>query len=135
METGGPPVRGELLSLWRPGPDLSDAERTAWETPAYRVALGVELVAHLEPIVDSERLYVGFCVRSPELAELLAGAILRENVGAAPARAHPGMPQDLACDVILPCRPHTPDAEVDHAVLAATKAAHAFFCASPPRRG
>ena len=49
-------MRGELLPLWQPGSDLGDAERAAWETPAYRMALGVELVAHLEPIVDSARL-------------------------------------------------------------------------------
>ena len=65
---------------------------------------------------------------------MLAGAILRENVGAATARAHPGMPQELVCDVILPCRPDMSDQQVNHAVLAATKAAHAFFCASLPKR-
>ncbi|SRR5579884_3796144 len=109
-------------------------ERAAWETTAYRLALGVELVAHLEPIVDGERLLVGFCAGSPELAGLLADAILRENVGAAPARAHPGTAQDAACDVILACRPGAPDEEVNHAVLAATKAAHVFFCSAPVGR-
>lgn len=95
----------------------------------------MELVAHLEPIVDSERLYVGFCGHSPELAELLAGAVQRENVGAAVARAHPGMEQDHACDVVLACAPGATDEQVNHAVLAATKAAHAYFCGAPVGRG
>jgi hypothetical protein len=99
------------------------------------VALGVELVGHLEPIVDTDRLYVGFCGHSAELAELLKEAVLRENVGAAVARAHPGMDQDAACDVILACRPNATDEEVNHAVLAAVKAAHAFFCGAPLGRG
>lgn len=123
------------MPLWLPTPDLDAEARAAWRTNAYRIALGVELVAHLEPIVDPDRLYVGFCAASAELAELLAGAIRRENVGAAPARAHPGMAQDTACDVILPCRPDATDEEIDHAVLAATKAAHAYFCGPPPERG
>jgi hypothetical protein len=90
-------------------------------------------VAHLEPIVDEERLYVGFCVRSQELAALLAEAVRKENVDAAVCRAHPGMAQPDACDVILPCRPDAPEEEINHGVLAATKAAHVFFCAQPPR--
>ena len=110
-------------------------ERDGWQTVAYRLALGVELVAHLEPIVDPDRSYVGFCAQSPKLAELLAGAVMRENVGAAVARAHPGMAQDAACDVVLACRPDATDEEVNHAVLAATKAAHAFFCSKPVGRG
>ncbi len=118
-----------------PAPDLDEEARAAWRTNAYRVALGIELVAHLEPIVDPERLYVGFCAASAELAHLLAQAICRENVEAATARAHPGMTQESACDVILPCRPDASDEEVDHAVLAATKAAHAYFCGPPPERG
>jgi hypothetical protein len=102
---------------------------------AYRLALGIELVAHLEPIVDTDRLQVGFCAHSPELAEMLAQAVLKENVGAAVARAHPGMEQDGACDVVLACRPDATDEEVNHAVLAGTKAAHAFFCNQPITKG
>lgn len=112
--------------------DLDDETRQAWQRPAYRIALGVELVAHLEPIVDTERLYVGFCVESDELAALMVEAVLKENVGAAVAKAHPGRDQEHACDVILPCRPDATDKEVEHAVLGATKSAHAFFCAQPP---
>jgi hypothetical protein len=110
---------------------LDEAGRKAWRTLAYRIALGVELVGHLEPVVDDDRLYVGFCAHSPELAELLRGAVLLENVGATVAKAHPGMEQDCACDVLLPCSPLATDEEVNHAVLAAVKAAHAFFCAGP----
>lgn len=125
-------MRGDLLPLWVPERDLDETARAAWRTSAYRIALGVELVAHLEPIVDPDRLAVGFCAASAELAELLARAIRRENVDAATARAHPGMTQESACDVILPCRPGATDEEIDHAVLAATKAAHAYFCGPPP---
>ena len=124
-------MRGELLALWSPNGGLNDAARAAWQTVAYRIALGVELVAHLEPIVDAERLQVGFCAHSPDLAQLLVDAILKENVGAATARAHPGMTQPAPCDVVLPCRPDDPDEEVNHAVLAATKAAHVYFCTKP----
>ena len=97
---------------------------------AYRIALGVELVGHLEPVVDDERLYVGFCGHSPDLALLLKDAVLLENVAADVAKAHPGMEQDHACDVLLPCSPSATEDEVNHAVLAAVKAAHAFFCAN-----
>jgi hypothetical protein len=120
-----------MLPLWRPDGDLDHTARAAWETVAYRIALGVELVGHLEPLVDSERLYVGFCAQSPDLAELLCDAVLKENVGAAVARAHPGVAQEHACDVLLPCRPDAGDEDDKHAVLAAVKAAHAYFCARP----
>lgn len=121
-------MRADLLPLWERSGDIDEATRRAWEPVAFRVALGVELVAHLEPIVDSGRLQTGFCVRSAELARLLATAVQEENVGARTGRAHPGMEQAEDCDVILACRPGAPDEEVNHAVLAATKAAHAFFC-------
>ncbi len=129
MSAGGLPVRGDLLPLWLPAGPPDDETRRAWEPVAYRVALGVELVAHLEPIVDAERLQTGFCVRSAELARIMADAVLSENVGACTGRAHPAMHQEEACDVILACHPGAPDEQVNHAVLAATKAAHAFFCA------
>ena len=73
-----------MLPLWQPATRVDDATRAAWQAPAYRIALGVELVAHLEPIVDTERLYVGFCGHSRELAELLVAAIQKENVGPPP---------------------------------------------------
>ena len=120
-----------MLPLWQAGPDVDAATRSAWQTVAYRLALGIELVAHLEPIVDPDRLYVGFCAHSHELAGMLVEAVLKENVGAVVARAHPGMDQETACDVILACRPGATDEEVHHAVLAGTKAAHAFFCNQP----
>ena len=85
----------------------------------------------MEPIVDTDRLYVGYCAHSPELAEMLVTAVLKENVGATAVRAHPGMEQEAACDVVLACRPHATDEEVNHAVLAATKAAHTYFCNQP----
>ncbi|MBI2759820.1 MAG: hypothetical protein HYX51_00130 [Chloroflexi bacterium] len=120
-----------MLPLWDHDETVDAEVRGEWQMPAYRIALGVELVAHLEPIVDAERLYVGFCGHSGELAKMLVDAVLKENVGAGAAKAHPGMEQDEACDVILPCYPGMTDKNVDHAVLAATKAAHAFFCNQP----
>lgn len=120
-----------MLSFWEPDPALAHAARETWATAAYRIAIGVELVAHLEPIVDEERLLVGFCMRSAELAGFLVEAILAENVGARVARAHPGERQAQACDVVLPCRPDAPEEEVKHAVVATTKAAHVFMCAAP----
>jgi hypothetical protein len=108
---------------------LPEAAFNAWQERAFRIALGVELVAHMEPIVDEERLLVGYCVGSPELAAQIVAAIALENVGAQVARAHPGEPdQPLACDVILPCRPEATDEEVEQAVLAAVKSGHALLC-------
>jgi hypothetical protein len=98
---------------------------------AYRLALGVEIAGHLDPLVDDARLWAGFCSHSAELAALLRTAIERENVGAAVAAAHPDGTARSACDVLLPCSPHATDEEIDHAVLAAVKAAHLYFCARP----
>lgn len=126
-------MRGTLLPLWTPSGSLDEATAKTWRTLAYRIALGVELVGHLEPVVDDERLYVGFCGHSPEVAELLRDAVLQENVAAELAKAHPGMEQEHACDVLLPCSPAATEDEVNHAVLAAVKGAHAFFCAKPMR--
>ena len=123
-------MRGTLLPLWTPAGPLDEAAARTWRTLAYRIALGVELVGHLEPVVDDERLYVGFCGHSPEVAALLKDAVLLENVDAALAKAHPSMEQDDACDVILPCSPDATEDEINHAVLAAVKGAHAFFCAA-----
>lgn len=81
--------------------------------------------------MDEERLYTGFCAQSAELADMLAAAVQRENVAAAATRAHPGMAQESACDVILPCHPGATDEEVNHAILAAAKIAHVYFCAQP----
>lgn len=99
------------------------------------IAIGVELVAHLEPILDLDALRVGFCCDSEDLAELLAERVRAENVGAAHCRAHPsGAAQAEACDVVLPCRPGASREEIDHAVLAAVKAAHGVLCPTGNRR-
>lgn len=129
---GGPPARADLLPLWQPPAGIDEATRAAWLTRAYRIAIGVETVAHLEPIVDEERLVVGFCARSAELAGLMRDAILKENVGAAVAKAHPGMEQDDACDVILACHPDAEDEDTKHSVVATTKTAHVFMCGASP---
>jgi hypothetical protein len=96
---------------------------------AQSIAIGVELVAHLEPVLDLDALRVGFCCDSEDLAELLAQRVRAENVDAVHRRAHPNAAgQEQACDVVLPCRPDATREEVDHAVLAATKAAHGILC-------
>src|SRR5688572_6094722 len=58
----GPPLRAaeEQLRIWAPS-HIADDERTEWTRTANRIAIGVELTAHLEPIVMPDRLWVGFC--------------------------------------------------------------------------
>jgi hypothetical protein len=97
--------------------------------PGWRIALGVELVAHLEPVLDTERCMVGFCAESEELAAEFITLVRTENLEARQARAHPGGgKQARACDVLLPCRPDATDAEVDNAIIAAVKASHTILC-------
>ncbi|MHB8574364.1 MAG: hypothetical protein ACYDCQ_03440 [Dehalococcoidia bacterium] len=97
--------------------------------PGWRVALGVELVAHLEPVLSPERCQVGFCCESEELADEFVRLIRVENLEARTAKAHPtGAAQRSACDVLLPCRPDAPDSEVDNAIVAAVKASHTILC-------
>jgi hypothetical protein len=91
----------------------------------------VELVAHLEPILDLDALRVGFCCDSEELAATFVERICTENIEAERCRAHPGnADQPLACDVVLPCAPSFRQEEIDHAVLAAVKASHGIMCPS-----
>jgi hypothetical protein len=129
-EWGGPPARGDMLPFWSPEGEIDAALRDAWKSRAYRLALGVEVVAHMEPIVDEELLRVGFCANSHELAQLMCASILKENVGAIVAKAHPGMAQEDACDVLLACTPHATDDEIKCCVVATTKTAHVFLCAA-----
>ena len=117
------------MRYWRPTAGVDAPTRAAWETIAYRVALGVEVVAHMEPVLDADRLAVGLCAASSNLAAVLCAAIIREGVVAEVGEAHPDAD---TCDVLLPCRPDAPDEEVDHAVLAAVKSSHALFCAPSP---
>lgn len=130
-----------MLPLWRPPDDPTDEQRRAWLEAGRRIATGVELVAHLEPILAVDELRVGFCCDSEELAAMIAERILTENVGAETCRAHPGgVNQNEACDVVLPCRPGASSEEIDHAVLAAVKASHGLLCptgavGSRPRPG
>jgi hypothetical protein len=93
------------------------------------IAIGVELVAHLEPILAIDELQVGFCCDSEELAEAFAERIEAENVAAERREAHPGgVNQQRACDVVLPCAPGFSREEIDHVVLAAVKASHGIMC-------
>lgn len=93
------------------------------------MALGVELVAHLEPVLDLERCRVGFCAESEELAAEFVRLIAVENLEARQGQAHPAETAQLrACDVLLPLRPAAPDDEVDNAIVAAVKASHTILC-------
>ena len=101
----------------------------AWQTGGWRVALGVELVAHLEPVLAVERCQVGFCCESADLAAEFVRLIALENLEARQASAHPaGGPQSGACDVLLPLRPDAADDEIDNAIVAAVKASHTILC-------
>src|SRR5579885_2989536 len=115
---GGPPIRGDLLPLWDLDGGLDPEAVRTWTDKAFRIALGVELVAHLEPILDEARYLVGFCAGAEEMARRLCAAILRENIGARVGRAHPDTAhQPLACDVLLPCSPWATDEAVEQSVL------------------
>ncbi len=118
-----------MLPFWDPGASASPETVTQWQTGGWRIALGVELVAHLEPVLETDRCLVGFCAESEELAEKFIELIHTENLDARRARAHPaGMAQAAACDVLLPCRPDAPDSEIDNAIVAAVKASHTILC-------
>jgi hypothetical protein len=93
------------------------------------VALGVELVAHLEPILNVDRCQVGFCVESEELAETFVGLIAVENMEARLAAAHPdGSNGGRRCDVLLPLPEVASDSEVDNCIVVAVKASHTILC-------
>lgn len=133
-----------MLKLWSPAGELSAAERSAWLVAAERIATGITVLAHLEPFIDMQRLRVGFtCGGDADLAARYEASILEENIAcervATPlpdastivgrfARRLLGTgPGDLSADEIaLPCRPDATDEEIQQAVLAVMKAAHAI---------
>ena len=126
---GGLPARGTLLPFWDGGAEPETADVAAWQAGGWRVALGVELVAHLEPVLVTERCQVGFCAESAEMAAAFVGLICRENLEARQACAHPDQRQQReACDVLLPVRPGAPDDEIDAAIVVAVKASHTILC-------
>lgn len=134
MVAGGLPARGALLPFWDGGAAPDAATVAAWQTGGWRVALGVELVAHLEPVLVTERCQVGFCAESAEMAAEFVGLIRRENLEARQACAHPDQPaQREACDVLLPVRPGAPDDEIDNAIVVAVKASHTILCPAGSR--
>lgn len=111
------------------GPAPAPETVAAWQAQGWRVALGVELVAHLEPILNLERCQVGFCAESDELATTFVELIAAENLETRAASAHPdGSNAGRACDVLLPLRPDAPDSEVDNCIVAAVKASHMILC-------
>jgi len=127
--TGGQPVRGDMLPFWDAGEAPNADVVSAWQTSGWRVALGVELVAHLEPVLTPERCQVGFCCESAELAAEFVKLIRTENLEARQAKAHPGgSAQHEECDVLLPCRAEAPEDEVDNAIVAVVKASHTILC-------
>ena len=133
-----------MLGMWSQGGDLSADDRMSWLAAAERITTGITILAHLEPFIDMERLRVGFtCGGNVDLAARYEASILDENIGcervATPlpdadslvgrvARRLLGTgPGDLPADEIaLPCRPDASDEEIQQAVLAVMKAAHAI---------
>ena len=124
-----PPLRAadDELKIWAPG-HVAEDERAEWTRVANRIAIGVELTAHLEPIVMPDRLWVGFCCFDSARATEFAKLVGAENIEALAGSGHPRQPGgDHNCDVLLPCRPGLTDAEIDQAVLAATRASHRYL--------
>ncbi len=122
-------MRGDLLPFWNPDDAPLPETVSAWQTGGWRVALGVELVAHLEPVLAIDRCLVGFCAESDELADEFVRLIRIENLDARRGMAHPdGIDQDRECDVLLPLRPDAPDDEVDNCIVASVKASHTILC-------
>lgn len=102
---------------------------TAWQAGGWRVALGIELVAHLEPVLALDRCQVGFCAESADLAKIFVDLIRVENLEARQASAHPdGSAAGVDCDVLMPLRPAAPDDEVDNCIVASVKASHTILC-------
>jgi hypothetical protein len=125
----GPPLRapGDELRIWAPR-YIADDERAEWTRTANRIAIGVEITAHLEPIVMPDRLWAGFCCFDGARAKEFARLVGAENIEALAGSGHPLQPGgDHDCDVLLPCRPGLSDAEIDETVLAATRASHRFL--------
>ncbi len=130
--------------MWSPVGELTPDERASWLAAAERITTGITILAHLEPFIDKERLRVGFtCGGDVQLAASYEAAILDENIAcervATPlpdansvvgrfARRLLGTgPDDLPADEIaLPCRPDATDEQIQQAVLAVMKAAHAI---------
>ncbi len=108
---------------------VSPADHARWLAAAERIAAGIAELAHLDAFVDAAAYRVGFsCDGDVALAAAYVTSIARENVEArriAPV-VGPGRSDRPADEVVLPCRPDTPDEEIRHAVLAALKASHAL---------
>ena len=130
--------------MWSPDGELPDTERAGWLATAERIATGITILAHLEPFIDVERLRVGFtCGGDAGLAARYEAAILAENIacervatplpdahtisGRIARRLLGSGPGNLPADEIaLPCRPDATDEQIQQAVLAVMKAAHAI---------
>lgn len=118
-----------MLPFWDAGTSPAPETVAAWQTGGWRVALGVELVAHLEPVLAVDRCLVGFCAESEELADEFVKLIQSENLDARRGKAHPnGMPQSRECDLLLPLRPEAPEDEIDNCIVASVKASHTILC-------
>lgn len=132
-----------MLELWSPG-GVTAAERASWLAAAERIATGITVLAHLEPFIDIQRMRVGFtCGGDADLATRYEASILAENIAcervATPlpdagsfagriarrllGAGHGDLPAD---EIALPCRPDATDEQIQQAVLAVMKAAHAI---------
>lgn len=118
-----------MLPFYDAGPTPAPETAAAWQASGWRVALGIELVAHLEPILALDRCQVGFCAESEDLAKVFVDLIAAENLEARQASAHPdGSSAGVRCDVLMPLRPAAPDDEVDNCIVASVKASHTILC-------
>jgi hypothetical protein len=131
-----------MLPMWIPGREPAPDERMSWLAGAERIATGITTLAHLDPFVDVERLRVGFtCRGNAELAIRYEAAILAENIAcqrvATPlpdaatllgriARRLLGASDLPPDEIALSCRPDATDEQIQQAVLAVMKAAHAI---------
>ena len=128
--------------MWSSNDKPTAAERASWLAAAERIATGITVLAHLEPFIDVERLRVGFtCGGDAGLAARYEASILAENIAcervATPlpaantiagriARRLLGTGDLPADEIALPCRPDATDEQIQQAVLAVMKAAHAI---------
>ena len=133
-----------MLEMWSPVGELTPDERASWLTAAERITTGITVLAHLEPFIDKKRLRVGFtCGGDAQLAARYEVSIFAENIacervatplpeansvaGRFARRLLGAGPDDLPADEIaLPCRPDATDEQIQQAVLAVMKAAHAI---------
>lgn len=117
---GGPPVRGDILSIWEPDAPPDAAARRAWCHAAQRVSAGLRELAHLPVTVADGPLILAF----PEPEGVAVAADWVRAIRAERVEARLLVDGAGNAGVQLPCRPDFSDEEIRHVVLACVKAAH-----------